>query len=1005
MKTKMRLNGRGNELAVLIERAGLTHEQCVTDGSSQTLSLDLENFMLNALKKFSREKSSKNNGSSAEISDRNMRPRQLDDNMDLNSMKNTIHYAFMQDFRREFEEKKDFNRILLQFFGILRDFREKKSDQAQTFAKIREILRGREELNEKFLDLSVDRFDKFLENGEKSKKSGENGLKEELGEIVVNLEDTTKFVALLRAKTSKNPEIFNRFLEILRNFKNEKNNQKETFEAVQFLLNPRYKDLFRGFQYFLPASLASTLGFKPNFREKKRKMELEREKKQKRRNVVELMAKGEKNGSDDFQFFARLRRKLNDDKIYFEVVNTMGLYSKGIISRTEMCCLLQELLKNQPDFFEWFIRFIRVRRTEGNQTKRFSESKGDTKNYKRCGPSYRTLPRNKRVSTEFGRTELPTSVLNDKYISVPHENDEGVFKHTRKNIYQEASFQTEDERYHIDLTIECNLTAIKYLVELQEKEKYQSEQFNESYRINGPMDEIVLGAIKKVYAENADRIIDSLMENPHKVIPIVLNRLQQKNIEWSTYRREMNKIWRSETEYNHLKDFELQAINFKQVDKRNLIPQVLVAEIREKYAISLKNAANKVKDSEPQMAFKMEDSVILDTIYSLALCYTQKNSTKEEEDAVKLFFEKYVREFFSALKNQRKRENSSTIEDKSKDNMVIDEASRNSMDSDISLPLLSLPDFEMRPLFREEEGRSEEKYDGLFYGNKNFYVAFRLIQVLYSRLEEAKQMAKSAINTEFASLVGAEEDPLVMEPKNRYLYFLKNLFHFVSNVKETSSYEKKCTQLLGSRSYRLFTLNSVMIQLVKQIISIVNDPLDNQYLTLFSRFENEDKYYAAACEALANGESFFKFDYYCDTSVLSINISADTKKLPSHISQTVRNSAEKHKEWTEYVNRFVSSEAPVVPKKHDIFLSRNLRSEEETNEEKMIQQNGLQCRISLDYKLFWLEDTEDYLYRPNSLSQARENNQRPDRLGEAIYYLRRMNGWAGKVPVEPRVIV
>jgi paired amphipathic helix protein Sin3a len=108
---------------------------------------------------------------------------------------------------------------------------------------------------------------------------------------------------------------------------------------------------------------------------------------------------------------------------------------------------------------------------------------------KRYGPSYRALPKNVRSrpiavvlnlpwsllltllhtslrqyqkATVTG-DELSREVLNTKYVSMAMGSEEGGFKGSRKNQYEEVLFKCEDDRYELDLVIELNSSTMRAL--------------------------------------------------------------------------------------------------------------------------------------------------------------------------------------------------------------------------------------------------------------------------------------------------------------------------------------------------------------------------------------------------------------------------------------------------------------------------------------------------------------------------------------------------------------
>ena len=95
-------------------------------------------------------------------------------------------------------------------------------------------------------------------------------------------------------------------------------------------------------------------------------------------------------------------------------------------------------------------------------------------NCKHATVSYRWLPPSINVPHCSGRTKLCEDVLNDKVVSIPVGSEDYGFKSTRKNVYEEALFKCEDERFELDMTIATNNAAIRALEPMAKKIQHLS---------------------------------------------------------------------------------------------------------------------------------------------------------------------------------------------------------------------------------------------------------------------------------------------------------------------------------------------------------------------------------------------------------------------------------------------------------------------------------------------------------------------------------------------------
>nr|XP_043639011.1 paired amphipathic helix protein Sin3-like 3 isoform X2 [Erigeron canadensis] len=144
----------------------------------------------------------------------------------------------------------------------------------------------------------------------------------------------------------------------------------------------------------------------------------------------------------------------------------------------------------------------------------------------------------------------------------------------------------------------------------------------------------------------------------------------------------------------------------------------------------------------------------------------------------------------------------------------------------------------------------------VFYGNDDFYVFFRLHQILYSRLEEAKEK----------SLVERWRGSNDTTPTDSYARFLDLLYSFLDGAIDSAKYEDECRTVLGTWSFPVFTLDKLIDKLTKLLLSITMDDVNNKLLDLFAyeclrkteRFV--DELYNANASVIVNDSKIFRFE-------------------------------------------------------------------------------------------------------------------------------------------------
>ena len=140
----------------------------------------------------------------------------------------------------------------------------------------------------------------------------------------------------------------------------------------------------------------------------------------------------------------------------------------------------------------------------------------------------------------------------------------------------------------------------------------------------------------------------------------------------------------------------------------------------------------------------------------------------------------------------------------------------------------------------------------LFYGTQMAYIFFRLHHILYTRLALARQLAQSESTNVKASHPLAyldeasddENDRNAIDSGtgtggvsgkliNRYGVYLGQLYAHVGGTIDSNKYEESCRSLLGNRAFILYTLDKVIISIIKCLQAMANDDIVNKLIGLF----------------------------------------------------------------------------------------------------------------------------------------------------------------------------
>lgn len=244
-----------------------------------------------------------------------------------------------------------------------------------------------------------------------------------------------------------------------------------------------------------------------------------------------------------------------------------------------------------PELMRWFREFLGQNDVEPipyNST-RTERPQGETAleidltTAKRLGASYCVIPPSQEGLTCSGRTQLCKEVLNDQWVSFPTWSEDSTFVSSRKTQYEEYMYRCEDERFELDVVIETNASTIRVLEGVNKKLSRMNAEDVAKYRLDdclgGSSPTLHQRALKRIYGDKAQDIIDGLKRNPQTAVPVVLRRLKAKEEEWREAQKGFNKIWREQNEKYYLKSLDHQGINFKQTDVKALRSKSLLNEI------------------------------------------------------------------------------------------------------------------------------------------------------------------------------------------------------------------------------------------------------------------------------------------------------------------------------------------------------------------------------------------------------------------------------------------
>jgi paired amphipathic helix protein Sin3a len=143
----------------------------------------------------------------------------------------------------------------------------------------------------------------------------------------------------------------------------------------------------------------------------------------------------------------------------------------------------------------------------------------------------------------------------------------------------------EDEMYEVDMAIERNAQTLKHLQPMAEemtKLKDAEEKAGQpigriQYKLKPrSLNSIHIGAIGRVYGDSGDEVIQHLLINPLMVVPIVYQRMKEKDVEWRKTKEELMKEWKEEMKTNHGRSLDVKSHFYKNELEKCLADESLI---------------------------------------------------------------------------------------------------------------------------------------------------------------------------------------------------------------------------------------------------------------------------------------------------------------------------------------------------------------------------------------------------------------------------------------------
>ncbi|KAI0687713.1 hypothetical protein BC835DRAFT_1376116 [Cytidiella melzeri] len=273
---------------------------------------------------------------------------------------------------------------------------------------------------------------------------------------------------------------------------------------------------------------------------------------------------------------------------------------------------------------------------------------------------------------------------------------------------------------------------------------------------------------------------------------------------------------------------------------------------------------------------------------------------------------------------------------------------------------------------------------GTFFTNTPFYVLFRLLELLYSRLSLFKAVAARlatepppvhkvdaltaslGILTDIAKLGDRRADAI-----HFYELLLGSCEKLFDNEVEQHVFEDQMRYMFG---IEIFTIDKLVGAIVKQVQTILADVRSQD---LFDLLRKERELISPSTQDLINcrkhterilgpDENLFRLVWFPESKTVTIQLfGKDDSRLDDSEALTDR--------WQAYVGSYVSpvdtvglSTLPRSP-----FLRRTLRPPSDEDDAELKSGGSLAMRVCMrTYKLFYVSDTEEIIWRSTSRQEV-----------------------------------
>ncbi|GFW34881.1 paired amphipathic helix protein Sin3b [Trichonephila clavipes] len=671
----------------------------------------------------------------------------------------------------------------------------------------------------------------------------------------------------------------------------------------------------------------------------------------------------------------RVKAAFGYDEVYNNFLRCLMLYADDIVTRSELVQMITPFLGTFPELYKQFkdmlgfnengvnVEYIPMKmiKLENARNKSGIAADIDFSAGGRNGASYLPLAPDFKHPKCSSRTPLCDEVLNDTWVSFPTWSEDSTFVQSCKTQYEEIIYRCEDERFELDMAISSNNYALQILEKVQKKISKMTAEEKSTFALDNYLGgtSLVLQrkALHRLYGDKTEELVEGLKRNPVVAVPIILKRLKVKEDEWKEKEKGFNEIWRSQIDQYYLKSLDHQGINFKQNDSKTFRPKGILNDLEMVIAESKANP----QQMEPHFTLEFKEvEVFLDAI-NLMLQYLKKLPGVHRDDRrkIELVIRSFIPYIFDAPSATKIGNNLEIDEETQGDSMDVDNEGKERSGQNSSAGSSKDGNDGSSEEDSNEEAQSDEsdkalieeidvfeKMDPLpttnmpytlFFVSKIWFVFFRQFHILIERL--ARFLHESNSKEALVKQDGNEDKSSGEEnPKSLYKELIESLTHLLNGVVDYSQFEEEARSLFGIHAYFSFTMDKLILSIVRQLQQVVADDICKQCTAFFNQHTKKlstggctsgveasqiEHQYLRKVEKMMDAEQVFKVIFYKNLRILTIELLEIEETSPDPI---------KAEKWSNYLDTyfdedFCNEELLAEVQQAPVFLKRNLRKQ------------------------------------------------------------------------------